>query len=72
MLEHVRRFEFLDIQNECMRVLCADGICSHRVDLRDHLGGGINILRFSKRLWESDSFTRSGFFKNRIQFQKNG
>nr|MDA3876249.1 methyltransferase domain-containing protein [Halothiobacillus sp.] len=69
VLEHVRRFEFLAIQNECARVLCADGICSHRVDLRDHLGGGLNNLRFSERLWESDFFTRSGFYTNRIQFR---
>ena len=69
VLEHVRRFEFLAVQNECVRVLCADGVCSHRVDLRDHLGGGLNNLRFSERLWESNFFTRSGFYTNRIQFQ---
>ena len=64
VLEHVRRFQFLAIQNECVRVLCADGICSRRVDLRDHLGGGLNNLRFSKSLWESNFFNISRFYTN--------
>lgn len=60
-------FIFSQAVLEHVRVLCADGICSHRVDLRDHLGCGLNNLRFSARLCEADFFTRSGFYTNRIQ-----
>jgi SAM-dependent methyltransferase len=67
VLEHVRRYEFLPTQRECARVLKPNGICSHRVDLRDHLGGGLNNLRFSESVWESDLFVKSGFYTNRIQ-----
>ena len=69
VLEHVRCHEFLAIQRECARVLTLEGVCSHQVDLRDHLGGGLNNLRFSRRLWESKFFVQSGFYTNRIHFQ---
>ncbi len=67
VLEHVRRDEFLETQNECARILRVGGVCSHRVDLRDHLDGRLNNLRFSERIWESAFFARSGFYTNRIQ-----
>lgn len=69
VLEHLRRHEFLQIQQECARILGGTGVCSHRVDLRDHLGGGLNNLRFSENLWESEFFVQSGFYTNRIQLQ---
>ena len=53
---------------ECERVLTPDGVASHRVDLKDHLGGSLNNLRFSERVWESDFFVQSGFYTNRIRF----
>lgn len=68
VLEHVRKHEFLDTQRELARILKPGGVCSHRVDLRDHLGGGLNNLRFSERIWESPFFSRSGFYTNRIGF----
>lgn len=68
VLEHVRKHEFLDTQRELARVLKPGGVCSHRVDLRDHLGGGLNNLRFSTRVWESPFFASSGFYTNRIGF----
>lgn len=70
VLEHVRRHEFLDTQKECFRVIKPGGVASHRVDLKDHLGGGLNNLRFSEGIWESDFFVRSGFYTNRIQFNE--
>jgi len=70
VLEHVRRHEFLATLRECRRILRPGGICSHRVDLRDHLGGSLNNLRFSQRLWESKLFTSSGFYTNRISFSR--
>lgn len=68
VLEHVRRDEFLATQRECARILRPDGVCSHRIDLQDHLGGGLNNLRFPASVWESQLFARSGFYTNRIQF----
>jgi len=69
VLEHIRRREFLEMMQECRRVLRRNGVCSHTVDLRDHLGGALNNLRFSERLWESEFFVRSGFYTNRISFE---
>lgn len=67
VLEHVRVHEFLPTMCEMRRILRPEGLSSHRVDLRDHLGGGLNNLRFSSRVWESDFFARSGFYTNRIR-----
>ena len=68
VLEHVRKKEFVDLLGECRRVLSSSGISSHRVDLKDHLGGNLNNLRFSEGVWESDFFIKSGFYTNRIRF----
>jgi len=70
VLEHVRRYEFLATQEECFRVMKHEGVASHRVDLRDHLGGALNNLRFSERVWESPFLVRSGFYTNRIQMEE--
>ena len=48
VLEHVRLNEFDAQLEEMRRILVPGGICSHRVDLRDHLGGVLNNLRFFK------------------------
>lgn len=66
VLEHVRKRDFLNSMRECRRVLKFGGVCSHQIDLRDHLDGGHNNLRFSERIWESDFFAESGFYTNRI------
>jgi SAM-dependent methyltransferase len=68
VLEHLRKFEFQEIMVELRRILKPGGISSHQVDLRDHLGGALNNLCFSEKLWESDFFVKSGFYTNRIQF----
>ncbi|WP_224981791.1 class I SAM-dependent methyltransferase [Geomonas agri] len=70
VLEHIRKPEFLPFMKELRRILKDDGICSHRIDLRDHLGGGLNNLRFSEEVWESDMFAKSGFYTNRIRFHE--
>lgn len=70
VLEHIRRHEFLDFTCELRRVLRPDGIASHRVDLRDHLGGALNNLRFSPIRWESDWMAKSGFYTNRIRYRE--
>ena len=70
VLEHVRKSDFLNLTQECKRVLKPSGFCSHRVDLRDHLDNGLNNLRFSEIVWESSLFSKSGFYTNRIRFSQ--
>ena len=70
VLEHIRRREFLDLLRELRRIVRDDGVCSHRIDLRDHLGGGLNNLRFSERIWESDFMAGSGFYTNRFRYSE--
>jgi len=68
VLEHIRKAEFLDTMLELRRVIRHDGVISHTIDLRDHLGGALNNLRFSDRCWESNFMAKSGFYTNRIRF----
>lgn len=68
VLEHVRKHEFRATIRELKRILRKGGSCSHTVDLRDHLNGHLNNLRFSERRWESALFVNSGFYTNRIRF----
>ena len=67
VLEHVKKSDFLPTMIELRRVLKPQGASSHRVDLSDHLGGSLNNLRFSERLWESNAWASSGFYTNRIR-----
>ena len=67
VLEHVRRAEMAATLGELARLLKPEGVMVHGVDFSDHLGGGLNHLRFSPRLWEAEWFApRSGFYTNRI------
>lgn len=68
VLEHVRVAEIGQLIGEMYRVLRPGGIASHRVDLRDHLGGSLNNLRFSDALWESPLMAESGFYTNRVRY----
>lgn len=70
VLEHVLRDQFSETLYELRRILRPDGVCSHRIDLKDHLGGGLNSLRFSSSLWETDFMRRSGFYTNRIRYHE--
>lgn len=67
VLEHVRRHEIDAVFAEFRRVLKPGGAMSHRIDFKDHLGGSLNNLRFSRRLWESEFMSRSGFYTNRLR-----
>ena len=68
--EHIKKDEFLDIMRELRRLLRDDGVASHRVDLRDHLGGVLNNLRFPESLWESNIMANAGFYTNRIRYSE--
>jgi SAM-dependent methyltransferase len=70
VLEHVRRNEFAQIAAEMRRILKPDGVASHQVDLRDHLGGGLNNMRIASDWWETDLMARSGFYTNRIRYSE--
>lgn len=67
VLEHIRRSEFLEIMQETRRVIRDDGICSHSVDLKDHLDASLNNLRFKENFWESSFVDNSGIYTNRIR-----
>lgn len=43
------------------------GISSHQIDLKDHMGGGLNSLRFGSSLWECSLFKKAGFYTNRLR-----
>ena len=43
---------------------------SHSVDLKDHLGGRLNNLRFSEDWWEKDWVAGSGFYTNRLRYSE--
>jgi hypothetical protein len=70
VLEHIRHSEFTPGVRELRRLLVTDGCVSHQVDLKDHLGGGLNNLRFPSQWWEADWLARSGFYTNRIRFSE--
>jgi SAM-dependent methyltransferase len=71
VLEHLPQAEFADFCQEWRRVLQSDGVMSHSVDLRDHLGGQLHNLRFSVARWEAPWFARrSGFYTNRVRFSQ--
>lgn len=69
VLEHIRRAEFSKTMTELRRIVRPDGVISHRVDLKDHLGGALNNLRFPEQWWESRFMANSGFYTNRIRFR---
>jgi predicted SAM-dependent methyltransferase len=70
VLEHIRVDEFLPTMRELRRIVRSDGVCSHRVDLQDHLGGQLNNMRIPSHLWERDWMARSGFYTNRIRMRQ--
>ena len=71
VLQHVWKSDFTKMAEELFRILKPKGICIHRVDLKDCLGGGtLNNLRFSEATWEGDLFRKSGFYTNRIRFHE--
>ncbi len=70
VLEHIPKHDFPTMAHELFRIAKPDGFIVHRVDLKDHLGGGLNNLRFAESVWEGALFSRSGFYTNRIRFKE--
>lgn len=69
VLEHIRVHEFDAMMAEFKRIVRPGGIMSHRVDLKDHLGGALNNHRISSKTWEADWMAKSGFYTNRISYR---
>jgi predicted SAM-dependent methyltransferase len=69
VLEHIRLHEFDEMLAELHRIVRPGGILSHRIDLKDHLGGALNNMRIPGRFWEAEWMARSGFYTNRITFK---
>jgi hypothetical protein len=70
VLEHVRRAEFVEFVRETRRIVHPNGICSHQIDLQDHLGGALNNLRIPSRWWETEWMASSGFYTNRLRISE--
>lgn len=70
VLEHIRAVDFVDTLYELRRVIRPTGVCSHWVDLKDHLGDALNNLRFPAKVWECELMASSGFYTNRIRYKQ--
>lgn len=70
VLGHIPKDDFHKLAGELHRVIKLDGVCVHRVDLKGHIGGALNNLRFSDDVWESLLFRKSGFYTNCIRFSE--
>jgi SAM-dependent methyltransferase len=66
VLEHVRREDLAPLLSQLRRVTAPDGLGLHWVDFHDHLGGGLQHLRFSDAFWASPLAGRAGIYVNRL------
>ena len=66
VLEHVRREDIAPLLAQLRRVTAPDGVGLHRIDFQDHLGGGLQHLRFSDAFWASPLVGRAGIYVNRL------
>ena len=68
VLEHIRLEDVDRLIAAMRRIMRKGAIASRRIDLKDHLGGGLNSLRFGTIFWERNEFAfRSGFYTNRLR-----
>jgi len=65
-LEHVRREAMAPLLRALRRVTAPDGVGLHGVEFHDHLGGGLQHLRFSDRFWARPLVGRAGLYVNRL------
>ncbi|WP_158291931.1 class I SAM-dependent methyltransferase [Paracraurococcus ruber] len=66
VLEHVRREDLAPLLLQLRRVTAPGGIGLHAIDFQDHLGGGLQHLRFSDSFWASPLVGRAGVYVNRL------
>lgn len=67
-IEHIRAEDLMETARELRRVMSDEATAVHFIDLRDHLADGLNHLRVSRGVWESDFMAKSGFYTNRVRF----
>jgi hypothetical protein len=68
VLPYVRRREFSATLQEMRRIQRPDGVASHAIPIKDVIGGDLNDLRFSERVWESSFMAESRFYTNRLRY----
>jgi SAM-dependent methyltransferase len=68
VLPYVRRAEFAETMREMRRIQRPDGVGSHTIPIKDVIGGNLNDLRFSEKVWESDFMSTSRFYTNRLRY----
>jgi SAM-dependent methyltransferase len=68
VLPYVRRSEFLPYLQELRRIQRPNGVGSHCIPIKDIIGGKLNDLRFSQRIWESAFMAKSRFYTNRLRY----
>ena len=67
VMEHIPLHHLPRLMAEMRRVLKPEGLISHNIDFQDHLAYGLNNLRFSEALWESQAMRDAGFYTNRVR-----
>lgn len=67
VLQHVHIDQFQVMLREFHRVLKTGSLMSHKIDLKDCIAYGLNNMRFSDNIWNSERFFTSGFYTNRIR-----
>jgi hypothetical protein len=70
VLPYVRRNQFFATLRELRRVQRPSGIASHCIPIKDIIGGKLNDLRFSERIWESPLMANSRFYTNRLRYSE--
>jgi hypothetical protein len=70
VLEHVHRAEMPALFAGLVRIMRQTGTLSHRVDLADHLSGGLKNLTAPSRDWERPLVWRSGAYTNRMSLSE--
>lgn len=66
VIEHIRKNVFKKYMEEAYRMLKQGGLAYHTVDLKDHLGGGKNQLRYPDSVWEDEIHYRLDNYTNRL------
>ena len=70
VFEHIPKNQVREYLRQLKRVGKPLGVSSHVIDLKDHLGGSINQLRFPESRWETPSVYNSGIYTNRLRFSQ--
>ena len=65
-LEHVRRNTIPTLLRELRRISAPGALHLHSIDFHDHIGGGLNHLRFPAWFWEGRLVASSGIYVNRL------